>query len=197
MHLTKRQAEILAFITKFRARRGFSPTLEETGEHFGVNKVTVHEHISALVRKGAVQRARAEARSVVPMDEKDYRPVPPLPLVGEIAAGEPIEAIEDRQVLDVAEMLASEKERYVLRVAGNSMIDEQICDGDYVIVEKRQSADNGETAVALLEDGSATLKKIYRENGQVRLQPANADMQPIYVDNVQVQGVVIGVLRKY
>ncbi len=197
MHLTKRQSEILEFVKNYRQRHGYSPTLAEVGEHFDVNKVTVFEHVSALVRKGYVTRSHAEARSIVPIEEVEARPMTPLPLVGTIAAGEPIEAIEEKEVIDVGELLATDRDCFVLKVNGNSMIDEQIRDGDYVIVEKRYTADDGETAVALLEDGTATLKKIYREDGRIRLQPANAYMEPRYVDHIEVQGVVVGVLRKY
>lgn len=199
MHLTKRQFDVLEFIRQFRARRGFSPTLEELGQHFGVSKVTIHEHICALERKGAVRRARGEARAVEPAEEPAFAAgaFRPLPLLGHIAAGQPIEAVEDREMVDLTAMLSSSKDCYVLRVKGDSMIDEQIRDGDFVIVEQRDSAHDGETVVALLDSGEATLKKLYREKGRVRLQPANPNMEPIYVDHVQVQGAVIGVLRKY
>ena len=197
MHLTRKQFEILDFIRKYRKRRGYSPTLEELGQHFGVSKVTIHEHITALERKGAVYRAKGEARAVVPAEEHQASGLAPLPLAGHIAAGLPIEAIEDTETIDVADMLTREKDCFVLRVRGNSMIDEQIRDGDYVIVEKRDNAVDGETVVALLDTDEATLKKLYREQGRIRLQPANPTMEPIYVDHVRVQGVVIGVLRKY
>ena len=197
MHLTKRQYEVLDFIRGFRERRGFSPTLEEIGEHFGVRRVTIHEHVHALERKGALHCTPRAARSLVPVGDAEARVPAPLPLVGRIAAGAPIEAVEEAETIDIAEMVDADKECYVLRVNGDSMIEEQIRDGDYVIVEKRDSADDGETVVALLDDGSATLKKIYREAGRVRLQPANPTMKPRFVDSVQVQGVVIGVLRKY
>ncbi len=197
MHLTKRQAEVLDFIKRYRKRHGYSPTLEEIGEHFEVNKVTVFEHVSELVRKGYVTRSRAEARSIVPVEETAKRGGLALPLVGMIAAGAPIEALDPPETLDFRKMLTSGRECFVLRVTGDSMIEEHIRDGDYVIVEKRSTARNGETVVALLEDGSATLKKFYRENGRIRLQPANPTMSPLYVDAVRIQGVVIGVLRKY
>ena len=196
MHLTKRQAEVLNFIKRYRKRHGYSPTLEEIGEHFEVNKVTVFEHVSELVRKGYVTRSRSEARSVVPVEEAEQGGLA-LPLAGMIAAGAPIEAVEAPETIDLKEMLTRGHECFVLRVTGDSMIEEHIRDGDYVIVEKRSTARNGETVVALLEDGSATLKKFYRENGRIRLQPANPNMSPLYVDSVRIQGVVIGVLRKY
>lgn len=199
MHLTKRQFDVLDFLRRFRARRGFSPTLQELGEHFGISKVTIHEHICALERKGAIRRARGEARAVEPADEpaSGLSAFRPLPLLGYIAAGQPIEAVEDKQTVNLTAMLSSKKDCYVLRVKGDSMIDEQIRDGDFVIVEQRDTAENGETVVALLNTGEVTLKKLYREKGHIRLQPANSQMKPIYVDQVQVQGAVIGVLRKY
>ena len=122
-----------------------------------------------------------------------------LPLLGYVAAGAPIEAVATAETIAVPEDLVGRRDTYVLRVRGNSMIDEQICDGDFVIVEDRKNAQNGETVVALLSGSDVTLKKLYRENGRVRLQPANPTMQPIFVeaDQVQVQGVVIGVMRKY
>lgn len=200
MHLTKRQFDVLEFIRHFRERRGFSPTLEELGQHFGVSKVTIHEHICALEKKGAVRRSKGEARAVEPVDESAAdEAFAPLPLLGHIAAGQPIEAVEDRETIDLTDLLARDRECYVLRVRGSSMIEEQIRDGDFVIVEKREAADDGETVVALLNGGDATLKKLYREENRVRLQPANPDMHPIYAnpDDVQIQGVVVGVLRKY
>jgi len=117
-------------------------------------------------------------------------------LVGRIAAGAPLEAIEDRQSLDLEEMFSRPGNTFCLRVVGDSMIAERICDGDYVICERRQDARNGQTVVALLEDGQATLKKFYREKGRIRLQPANPDFQPIYVKDVRIQGIVVGVIRK-
>ena len=200
MHLTKRQFDVLEFIRHFRERRGFSPTLEELGQHFGVSKVTIHEHICALEKKGAVRRSKGEARAVEPVDEPaQIDGLAPMPLLGHIAAGQPIDAVEDRETIDLTDLLARDRECYVLRVRGSSMIDEQIRDGDFVIVERREAADDGETVVALLDGGEATLKKLYREEDRVRLQPANPEMRPIYADpdDVRIQGVVVGVLRKY
>ena len=120
-----------------------------------------------------------------------------LPLAGTIAAGCPIEAIEQSESLDLEEMFVSPSGNFALRVRGDSMIDDQICDGDYVVVEKRETASNGETVVALLEDGEATLKRFYRERGSIRLQPANPNYEPIVTKNVSIQGVVVGIIRKY
>ncbi len=197
--VTPRQFQILQFIRDFRKRCGYSPTMQEIGDHLHLTKVTVFEHVGALERKGALLRGakhRARSLEVSPdfsfPDERATR----LPLVGRIVAGEPLEAIEDRQTLDLEELFAGQVETFVLQVVGDSMIDEQIRDGDYVICERRNTARNGETVVALLGDGEATLKKIYREKGRVRLQPANENFQPIIVNEVDIQGVVIGVVRR-
>jgi len=198
MNLTPRQLEILDFIRDFRRMRRYSPTLEEIGRHFGVSKVTVLEHVRALERKGAVRHVKYVARSIEPVvDVGRKRGARLLPLVGHIAAGQPIEAVEVQDTIDVEEMLASDKEQFVLQVRGDSMIEEQRRDGDYVVIERRNWARNGETVVALVNGEEATLKKFYHEGGRIRLQPANPAMKPIYAEDVQVQGVVIGLLRKY
>jgi len=197
--VTPRQLEILRFLREFRDRYGYSPTMQEIGDHLHLTKVTVFEHVGALERKGALLRgAKHKARSlrVAPEfpfpEDKSTR----LPLAGRIAAGHPIEAIEDTETLDLEEVFDRPSERFVLRVTGQSMIDEHICDGDYVICEKRGDVRNGETVVAVLDDGEATLKRFYRERNRIRLQPANPDFDPIFTDNVDIQGVVIGVLRQ-
>ena len=144
----------------------------------------------------AARRGRGALGASAPAGAfEDNRPGA-LPLVGRIAAGSPIEAIENRQSLDLQEMFPATQDTFVLRVAGQSMVEDHIQDGDYVICQRRREARNGETVVALLDDGEATLKRFYREKGRIRLQPANATFKPIYVDNVKVQGVVVGVVRK-
>jgi repressor LexA len=201
MHLTRRQKEILDFLARHIEKRGYAPTIEEIGEHFGLSSLaTVHKHLSNLQEKGLIKREwnRSRALELVPTEVK-VRAVE-LPLLGRVAAGTPIEALADTETIFVPEDMIGRKETYVLQVKGDSMIDEQIRDGDYVIVESRKTARDGEMVIALLEGDKATLKKLYREGGgQVRLQPANARLKPIFVDqdDVQVQGVVIGVLRKY
>lgn len=194
MNLTPKQIELLDFIRGFLADHGYAPTLEEMADQFGISRVTIHERLRGLEERGVLKRTKYQARAIELLD-----PAPvSLALMGYIAAGEPIDAVEDREEIDIGEMLRTDRDQYVLLVRGNSMIDEQIRDGDYVIVERRDHADNGETVVALIGDGEATLKKFYREaGGRIRLQPANADMAPIYPDEVTVQGVVIGVIRKY
>jgi len=199
--VTPRQLEILRTIRDFRSRCGYSPTMQEIGDHLRLTKVTVFEHVGALERKGLLLRGpkhRARSLQVSPDFEFEDERATKLPLVGRIAAGVPIEAVEDRESLDMEELFERPGETYVLRVTGDSMIDEQIRDGDYVICEKRSNPRNGETVVALLADGEATLKKFYREKGKIRLQPANAEFEPIVVDEgaINIQGVVIGVVRQ-
>ena len=199
MNLTPRQLEIVNFVREYFADKGYAPTMQEIANHLGVSRPTVFEHIEALEAKGALQRQALRSRGIELAPELAGKPSA-LPLVGRIAAGSPIEAIEAPEVLDLESLFRGRPgETFVLQVRGDSMIEEQIRDGDYVIVEKRHDAGNGETVVALLDNGEATLKKLYREPDRIRLQPANAALRPIYVDpdGVRIQGVVIGVLRKY
>jgi len=201
MHLTRRQKEILDYLARHIDRKGYAPTIEEIGEHFGLSSLaTVHKHLTNLQEKGLVKRAwnRSRALELVPTDVK-VRAVE-LPLLGRVAAGTPIEAVAQTETIFVPEDMVGRKETYVLQVKGDSMIDEQIRDGDYVIVESRKHARDGEMVIALLDDDKVTLKKLYREgHGKVRLQPANARVKPLVVDqdDLKIQGVVIGVLRKY
>jgi repressor LexA len=184
MNLTPKQLKVLQFIGKFRAARAYAPTLEEIARGFGVSKITALQHVRALERHGAIRRGRYQTRSIEICGRPD-EPGQRLLVAGTIAAGAPIEAIEER-------------EPFLLRVKGDSMIEEQIRDGDYVICERRSTARNGQTVVAVLPDGEATLKRFFVErSGRIRLQPANAAMQPIHPDRVEIRGVVIGVLRKY
>jgi repressor LexA len=199
MNLTPRQLKIVGFIRDYFGQNGYAPTMQEIADHLGVSRPTVFEHIEALQAKGALRRPALRSRGIELAPELASKPSA-LPLVGRIAAGRPIDAVEESEVLDLESLFRGRAgETFVLQVRGNSMIDEQIRDGDYVIVEKRHDARNGETVVALLDNSEATLKKFYREPDRIRLQPANPDMLPIYVDpdGVRIQGVVIGVLRKY
>ena len=204
VNLTPKQLHILTRIRDLRLARGYSPTMQELADELGVSKVTVFEHVEALIKKGALVRQPNKARSLevksgveLPDEQRHTR----LPLVGNIAAGAPIEAVEDRESLDLEDLFAppggGSSNKFVLRVRGDSMIDEQIRDGDFVVCETRNTARNGETVVALLDDGEATLKKFYREKGRVRLQPANPAFEPIIVKRCQIQGVVVGVVRTY
>jgi len=197
--LTPKQQRVLTFIRDYSRAKGYAPTMQELADAFGVSKVTVFEHIAALQRKGYLHRSRHKARSLQLSEGiqfADERSTV-LPLAGTIAAGRPIEAIEDREVLDLEEMFVSPHGNFVLRVRGDSMAGDNICDGDYVICERRESARDGETVVALIDGDEATLKRIYRIANGVRLEASNPAYEPIFAQNVQVQGVVIGVLRRY
>ncbi len=196
--LTPKQLRVLMFIRDYSRSQGYAPTMQELADELGVSKVTVFEHIAALQKKGYLKRSRHKARSLQLSDDIDFpdERSTQLPLAGVIAAGRPIEAIEDRETIDLEEMFARPAGTFVLRVNGDSMIEDNICDGDYVVVERRETARDGETVVALLEDGEATLKRIYRERDGIRLQPANAAFEPLFVKQVQIQGVVVGVLRR-
>ena len=202
MPLTKRQKEILDYIGDFIGDRGYAPSFEEIAQSFGYSSLaTVHEHLSNLERKGYIRKSYNESRSVELVNQHHGQPSVELPLLGVVAAGLPIEAVADNETLTVPpDMIRKRKDNYVLRVEGNSMIDEQIRDGDYIVVQAQQSAEDGQMVVALVSGESATVKKLYREEGnQIRLQPANQTMGSIMVDanEVQVQGVVVGVIRKY
>jgi len=201
MHLTRRQKEILDYLGEYVAREGYAPTIEEIAHHFGLHSLaTVHKHLTNLQEKGLIKRAwnRSRALELVPSEVKVQ--AVELPLLGRVAAGSPIEAVESTETIFVPEDMIGRGRTYVLQVKGDSMIEEQIRDGDYVIVEDRKQARDGEMVIALLDGENVTLKKLFREGGgRVRLQPANSRMKPIYVDqgNLRIQGVVIGVLRKY
>jgi repressor LexA len=202
MPLTKRQKEILDFITGFIEERGYAPSFEEIAKAFGYSSLaTVHEHLSNLERKGYIRKAYNESRSIEMVPEEGAGSAMALPLLGAVAAGLPIEAIQDQESLSVPmDMVRPGKDNFVLRVEGDSMIDEQIRDGDYIVVSSQPTASDGEVVVALLGGESATVKKLYREaGGRIRLQPANPAMDPIIVDaqDVAVQGVVVGLIRRF
>ena len=200
MALTRRQREIYDFIRRFVAERGYSPSLEEIGEHFGLSSVaTVHKHVQHLVEKGFLRKAWNRSRSVEPVAVEGSSAVS-LPLLGVVAAGMPIESVEVPESIEVPrELVPRQGESYVLRVRGDSMIEEQIRDGDYVVVESRDQARNGETVVALVRGEETTLKKLRRRGRKVVLEPANAAMRPIELpaSQVRIQGVVRGLLRRY
>jgi repressor LexA len=191
--LTKRQREILDYLNEFIAQHGYAPSLEEIGERFSLSSLaTVHKHLTNLQEKGFIRRSWNRSRSVELLPSRSGGRAIELPMLGYVAAGMPIEAVAGSETLSVPESLINGKrDTYVLRVKGESMIDEQIRDGDWVVVEDRKTA--------LVGGQDATLKKFYRESNRIRLQPANPSMQPIYVDpdNCQIQGVVVGVMRKY
>jgi repressor LexA len=198
--LTKRQREILDYLQEFIQQQGYAPSLEEIGRRFNLSSLaTVHKHLTNLQEKGFIRRSWNRSRSVELLSARVGQRALELPLLGIVAAGLPIEAVTTTETIAVPEDLAGRRETYVLKVKGDSMIDEQIRDGDFVIVEDRKTAENGEMVVALIGGSDTTLKKFYRENGRVRLQPANPAMQPMLFDptQVQVQGVVVGMMRKY
>jgi repressor LexA len=200
MALTKKQREVLDFIGGFIKSKGYSPSLEEIGKHMELSSVaTVHKHVSQLMKKGFVRRGWNQNRSIELVPEKRVRKRIEVPLFGAVAAGKPIEAVSEEEFIEISSSMVKPGKTYVLKVKGDSMIEEQIRDGDYVIVEDRKVAENGETVVALLEGEEVTLKKFYREKGRIRLQPANPSISPLYVKkgDLKIQGVVIGILRKY
>lgn len=188
----------MEFIQQFRAERGISPTLEEIAKNFGVTKITIYEHINQLERKGAIKREKFRARSIeilVPVEERGSRYA--MPLMGHLREGQPIEAPEEREDLNLGELLPIDRKCYALRVRGNSLAEDHIADGDYVIVEKREEVTNGETVVAVLENGEATIKKFFRDKNKVRLQSCNGSMKSIYPKTAEIRGVVVGILRRY
>jgi len=203
MPVTRRQREILDFIAGHLDAKGYAPSFEEIARQFGFHSLaTVHEHLTNLERKGYIRRAHNESRAIEIVPPKGQTGATELPLLGLVAAGEPIEAISGNDTIAVPDELVPRRggRSYVLKVRGDSMIDEHIKDGDFVVVQERNQADSGQTVVALVHGDSATVKRFYREpGGWIRLQPANPTMQPLRVNerDVIVQGVVVGVIRKY
>jgi repressor LexA len=202
MPLTKRQREILTFLQSYAEENGYAPSFDEIARQFNYNSLaTVHEHLSNLERKGYIKRSYNESRAIEILPSEASPRAVELPLLGAVAAGVPIEAIAHEESLTVPESFVQRGgNHYVLRVKGNSMIDEHIRDGDFVVVNERRTADNGEMVLAMLHGTSATVKKMYRErDGRIRLQPANETMTPTYVheNDITIQGVVVGVLRRY
>jgi repressor LexA len=200
MALTRRQREIYDFIRGFVTEHGYSPSLEEIGAHFQLSSVaTVHKHVQHLVEKRLLRKAWNRSRSIEPIEPADSALVS-LPLLGTVAAGAPIEAVEVPETIDVPrDLVARRGDSFVLRVAGDSMIEDQIRDGDFVVVESRPEARDGETVVALVHGSDVTLKKLYRDGAKVRLEPANAALAPLVLpaEDVEVRGVVRGLIRRY
>jgi repressor LexA len=215
MALTKRQRQVYDFIAGFVQNKGYSPSFEEIGDGLGLSSLaTVHKHITNLEKKGLLRRDYNRSRSLDVLPPKgrlkqalaaaasvaaaSSRPAAGLPLVGRIAAGRPVETLENPESISLADITGT-KDVYVLEVRGDSMQDEHILDGDYVLVERAKTARDGEIVVALVENSETTLKRFYREGDRIRLQPSNSAMQPIMAaaGSVQIQGRVIGVLRKY
>jgi len=201
MMLTEKQIRVLRFFRDFRNENGISPTLEEAAQALGVSKITIHEHLKQLMNKGAIHRDKAKARAVAILHDPDMEDAEPssrsLPVLGSIAAGRPIEALEDREDLGLDELVPTGDGIYLLRVRGKSMIEDHIDDGDLVVVERRETAHNGDIVVAILDGEEATLKRFYKENGGYRLQPSNSSMDPIFCADLQIRGVVRGVIRRF
>ena len=200
MNLTRRQRQILDYIRDFMRKQGYSPSLEEIAGHFGLSSVaTVHKHLKALEERGAIRRGHNRSRSISLVEQAVRAGALSVPLLGRVAAGSPIEAIEDDEELMIPEDMLGRHRTYALQVEGESMIDEGIHHGDYVVIEERRTAENGETVIALLPGGEVTLKRYFREGKVIRLQPANKQLRPLMVPetDLRIQGVVIGVLRKY
>jgi repressor LexA len=206
MAFTRRQRQVYDFISRFVAENGYSPSFEEIGKGLELSSLaTVHKHVTNLEKKGLLTRDYNRSRSIDLLPPKgrlkqamSVNTAVVLPLLGRIAAGQPIEAVENPETISLADFVKS-KEVFVLEVRGESMQDEHIVDGDYVLVEKTRTAHNGDIVVALVDQNDATLKRLYREGENIRLQPSNINMKPIIVPaaSVDVQGRVIGVLRKY
>lgn len=201
--LYQRERQLLDFITQFIQRYGYAPTLKEIAESVGLASLaTVHEHIDKLRQKGFIRKLDGTARGLEVVEQyrsdKNAAAVE-LPVLGYIAAGAPLEPYTDpNYYLSVGpSMLASNKASYVLQVKGTSMIDDGILDGDYVVVQHQQDAQNGDIVVALLPNGLATLKRIFFEKDRIKLMPANAQMSPIFTTHVKIQGKVVGIIRRY
>lgn len=207
MALTKRQKEVLNYLVGFINKNGYSPSFEEIAHALKLTSLaTVHKHLSTLEKKGFIRRGYNQSRSIevtqLPRQVREEildRHVVELPLTGRIAAGRPLEAVEDRETISLADFTRGHN-NFVLKVKGESMQDDHILDGDYIVVEQTQVANPGEIVVALVGEDEATVKRFYREaGGKIRLQPANSSMAPMIVSgaDVKIQGRVVGVLRKY
>ncbi len=201
--LYKRQRQILDFINQYIQKNGFAPSLTEIANAIGVSSLaTVHEHLTAMAKKGVIKRFQGTVRGIEVINQSSLKSSGggiDVPVLGFIAAGSPIEPYTDPNAfISVAPgMLSGKKRSFVLQVKGNSMIEEGILDGDFVVVEESQTANNGDIVVAILENGFATLKRFFKEATRVRLEPANSQMSPIFAKDVKIQGKVVGVIRKY
>jgi repressor LexA len=198
--LTKRQKEILDYIDQSITKNGYAPTLEEIGERFELRSMaTVHKHLSNLETKGLIRRKWNHSRAIEVTEERRRPASITIPLLGSVAAGRPIEAIEGNDTIDVPQTMIRKRDSYALRVTGDSMVDEGILDGDIILVEERPDPRNGDVVVATV-DGEATVKRFFREkNGSVRLQPSNPNYKPIIVENgdLKIRGGVVGLMRNY
>lgn len=200
--LYKRQRQIVDFISQYIQRQGYSPTLQEIAEALGVSSLaTVHEHLQALIKKKIIRKYEGAVRGLELIDKKIGQTMQAveLPILGYIVAGKPIEPYDepDASLKVSPTMLTGKKKAFVLRVNGESMRDDGIYDGDFVVCEETDSATDGDIVIALLENGLATLKRFFKEKTRIRLEPANAAMSPIYATHVRVQGKVVGVIRRF
>jgi repressor LexA len=197
--VTKRQKQMLDYLRGYIEAHGYAPTLEEIGRHFELGSLaTVHKHLTNLERKGRIRRLANHSRALELVDDAPVGRAVAVPLLGTVAAGTPIEAVELPETVTLPEELLGRGETFALRVRGDSMVGEGILDGDLVVVEARPDAENGATVVALVR-GEATVKKLYRERGRVQLVPANEKLAPIVARaaDVEIRGIVIAVLRRY
>ena len=197
--LTRRQRQILDFFAQYTREHGISPTLEEVAQNFGLNKVTIFGHVAELERKGVLERPNpGVSRGLRIVSDDDEEGGRRLSILGRIAAGSPVDTTEEQQSFSIDDWIPTDADVYALEVKGQSMIDDGIHDGDLVLVERRHHAPDGAIVVAVLPGEEATLKRLYRESsGGYRLEPANAAMAPIHTDELEVRGVVLGVLRRY
>jgi repressor LexA len=200
--LYKRQRQIVDFIAQYTQKNGYSPTLKEIAECLGVSSLaTVHEHLNALAKKKIIKKFEGAVRGIELLDRKMGSMMEgiELPILGFIAAGRPIEPLTDPDATFMVSptMISGKKRSFVLQVKGDSMIEDGILDGDYVVIEEEVSVSDGDIVVALLDNGLATLKRFYKEATRVRLEPANATMKPIYAKKVRIQGRCVGVIRKF
>lgn len=196
--LTPKQKQILEYLKKYFKKNRYSPTQAEIAKHFKLAKSTIHEHIETLNQKGYLNKTDYHARSIEPTKNKKGHELIKIPLLGTISAGQPIEAIEGKETINVQQSLLSKSgEHFALKVQGDSMIEDGISDGDTVIIKKQPNAENGETVVAILNGNEVTLKKIFKEKNGFRLQPANSSFKPIFTKEIEIQGKVISVIRKF
>jgi repressor LexA len=200
--LYKRQRQIVDFIGQYIQKNGYSPTLQEIATSIGVSSLaTVHEHLQALQRKRVIKKFEGAVRGIELIDRTYLRLADSIdvPFLGYIAAGQPIQPHTDQNATFKVspDLITGKRRSYVLQVKGKSMIEDHIDDGDFVVIEETNDVNNGDIVVALLDNGLATLKRFYREATRVRLEPANSTMSPIYATNVQVQGKVVGLIRKF
>ncbi|HOV78102.1 MAG TPA: transcriptional repressor LexA [Sedimentisphaerales bacterium] len=209
--LTPKQLHVLRHIAAFQDSQCYSPTIADLASQLGLSRSTVFEHLGELQRKSLLTTSPGKARSLKltaqgrrllegaqdRRTEQGDSPNDGIPLVGQVAAGLPVEAVETRDDLSLRSCFGTGDDLFALRVRGDSMIEENIRPGDYVICRRASRAENGQIVVALIDEGEATLKRFYRENGRARLQPANANYEPIYSDNCRIEAVVVGLIRKF